>query len=101
MSTPTASKTIQPSKTATSTQTPTRTATAAPLQSTVVASADSYVQQKDPKKNFGSKNELIVDGTDDPREAYLRFWVNTAGTIRKAVLRLYVTDGSKDGRKLY
>lgn len=44
---------------------------------------------------------MIVDGTDDPREAYLRFSVNAAGAIRKAVLRLYVTDGSKDGPKLY
>lgn len=44
---------------------------------------------------------MIVDGTDDPREAYLRFSINATGTLRKAVLRLYVTDGSKDGPKLY
>ncbi len=67
----------------------------------MIASADSYVQQTDPKKNFGSKSSLIVDGTDDPREAYVRFSVNAAGTIRKAVLRLYVTDGTKDGPRLY
>jgi hypothetical protein len=59
------------------------------------------VQQKDAKKNFGTKTALIVDGSDDPREVYLRFAVNTAGTLRKAVLRLYVTDGSKDGPRLY
>lgn len=81
--------------------TPTLTPTAGPTQSTVIASADSYVQKTDPKRNFGSKSSMIVDGTDDPREAYLRFSVNAAGAIRKAVLRLYVTDGTKDGPKLY
>jgi hypothetical protein len=81
--------------------TPTRTATAGPAQSSSIASADSYVRQTQPKKNFGTKKKLIVDGTDDPREVYLRFTVNAAGTIRKAVLRLYVTGGSKDGPKLY
>jgi hypothetical protein len=71
------------------------------VQSTVIASADSYVQKTDPKKNFGSKTTLIVDGTDDPREVYARFSVNAAGAIRKAVLRMYVTDGTKDGPRLY
>ncbi len=97
--TPTATATA--TSTSTLTNTPTATATALPVQLTVIASADSYVQQTDPKKNFGTRNTLIVDGTDDAREVYVRFSVNAAGTIRKAVLRLYVTDGTKDGPRLY
>ncbi len=103
---PTSTATSTPTNTAvpptsTSTSTPLPTATALPVQSTVIASADSYVQKTDPKKNFGSKGTLIVDGTDDLREVYVRFSVNAAGSLRKAVLRLYVTDGTKDGPRLY
>lgn len=98
----TATRTVSATRTATPTRTATRTATGATEPSTVIASADGSVRQKDPKQNQGSKKELLVDGSNDPREVYLRFIVSgLTGARQKVILRLYVTNGTKDGPRLY
>lgn len=61
------------------------------------------MQQSDSSKNFGTNTKLVIDGSDDTRNAYLRFTVGSLrGRVRTATLRVYVdTNGTKDGPKLY
>lgn len=70
----------------------------------VPIAADAYVKSTNPTTNYGSEAELRVRGGGSPRFAsYLRFDVVGTGTstIESAVLRLFVTDGSRDGGRLY
>lgn len=49
----------------------------------------------------GKSTSLIVDAKPESR-AYLRFTVSgLAGPVRRVTLRLYVTDGSRDGPPVY
>jgi hypothetical protein len=59
--------------------------------------SDATVDAREPDANFGSNTRLTVDGSPE-RRAYVRFAVgNIEGRIRKATLKLYVTDPSVDG----
>jgi calcineurin-like phosphoesterase family protein len=63
--------------------------------------ADATVFANDPNANAGRSSSLIADAKPESR-AYLRLDVSgLAGTVRRATLRLYVTDGSKDGPAVY
>jgi hypothetical protein len=56
--------------------------------------ADATVDEDDPKSNFGADEELASETSPD-MEAYLRFDVpSLAGPVRRATLRLFVTDSA-------
>jgi hypothetical protein len=60
--------------------------------------ADSYVNQSDPAKNFGTKSSLREDGSPLVR-SYLRFDVKGIGsnTLSKVSLRIYANSSSESG----
>ena len=63
--------------------------------------ADAYVNEGAPTQAYGSAPVLEMD-TGPARNAYLRFSVQgLSGTVTKAVLRLYVLNGSSGGPHLY
>ncbi|OJH34880.1 DUF7594 domain-containing protein [Cystobacter ferrugineus] len=68
---------------------------------TFTPSADAFARSDAPDQNFGSEDTLSVD--QSPREeGYLRFNVTgLTGTVTHARLRLYVTDSTTDGPRLY
>jgi len=60
--------------------------------------ADSYVNQSEPSKNFGSNRSLRVDGT--PRvHSYLRFEVSgiNGAPVSSVILRIYANSSSASG----
>ena len=74
-------------------------ATAPPGGTTVsfVASADAQVAEATPTTNFGTLTSLTSD-TSPNTHAYLRFPVaGLSGTVTRATLRLYVTNGTPNG----
>jgi hypothetical protein len=59
--------------------------------------ADATVRAAQPTKNFGSLGALQADA-GPALESYLKFDVRgLSGPVKRAVLRLYVTNGSADG----
>jgi arylsulfatase A-like enzyme len=65
------------------------------------AEADAEVVESKADDNFGSAKSLHSDGSPET-ESYLRFVVEgVVGTVQRATLRLYVTNGSSDGPVLY
>ncbi|WP_162159748.1 CBM96 family carbohydrate-binding protein [Cystobacter fuscus] len=68
---------------------------------TFTPSADAVARRDSPEQNFGSEETLSVD--QSPEESgYLRFNVTgLTGTVTHARLRLYVTDSTTDGPRLY
>ena len=68
---------------------------------TFAPSADARVEAALPTANFGSASSLGADLS--PRmESYLRFSVSgVMGPVSSARLRLYTTDGSSDGPRVY
>jgi acid phosphatase type 7 len=104
------SATNTPEELPTTSPTPSSTATptveAEPTASALifVASADGYVRESNPGKNFGSDEKLQVDGADDPGyESFIRFAVNgVSDKVQRALLRVYATDnGSGNGPAVY
>jgi len=73
--------------------------TAAGTTLTFTPVADAEVQQASPTSNFGTTTTLGSDSGSTPAQSYLRF--NVAGitgrTVQRAVLRVYVTNGTPDG----
>jgi hypothetical protein len=73
-------------------------ATATTVTARVDPSADAYVSERRPNANFGSEQELLAAGAPKVSRSYLRFELaNLSGTVAKATLRLYSTDGSRSG----
>ncbi|MCC6166183.1 MAG: DNRLRE domain-containing protein [Caldilineaceae bacterium] len=108
--TPTAGPSSTPTDTPTSTDTPlpTDTPTVTPTPTnpppfstlTLVAAADAEVRQDAPNTNYGTKTRLNVDSPNE--ESYLRFVVSgVTGTVQRATLRLFATNGSSNGPSLY
>jgi len=65
------------------------------------AAADARTAKAKPTTNFGTTPSLDVDGSPVV-ESYLRFPVTgLAGPVRRATLRLWVTDRSVDGPAVY
>jgi calcineurin-like phosphoesterase family protein len=63
--------------------------------------ADATVSARDPYTNSATSRSLTVD-SDPASEAYLRFSVSgLPGVVRRATLRLYVSNGSQDGPAAY
>ena len=75
-------------------------ASAAVTTSSSVATADSRVEKSVPGTNYGTATSLGADASPVV-ESYLRFAPTYTGTLRKAVLRLYASNGSVDGPALY
>jgi hypothetical protein len=68
---------------------------------TAGADADARVSSVKPKANFGRETRLSTDASP-AEESYVRFPVSgVTGSVTKAVVRLYVTDGSVDGPAIY
>jgi hypothetical protein len=68
---------------------------------TFSAQADTHVIQAKPDSNYGAERSVLVDG-EPVAESYLRFSVTGVnGTVTRARLRLWVTDGSADGPAVY
>ncbi len=64
--------------------------------------ADSKVNFSSASRNYGTENNLRVRGGSTPWNSYLKFdVVGLGGSVQSAKLRLYVTDGSKDGGTLF
>ncbi|WP_395856392.1 DNRLRE domain-containing protein [Cystobacter fuscus] len=68
---------------------------------TFVPSADARVEESLPTSNFGGEDDLGADLS--PRlESYLRFSVSgLKGKVTRATLRLYASDGTSDGPRLF
>ncbi len=65
------------------------------------AIADAAVQAASPSQNFGSTTTLLSDSSP-LEQSLLRFNVTgLSGTVTRAVLRLYVSNGSADGPAVY
>lgn len=66
--------------------------------------ADARVKSSIPDKNYGSKDYLRTrTESSEIYESYLQFHITgeLAGPPKSAKLRLFVTDGSPDGGKVY
>jgi hypothetical protein len=71
---------------------------------TIVAEADSRVPESKPDTNFGNNPILYLDGgeVDPDIESYIRFTVTgISGTVSSAMLRVFVTDATRNGPALY
>jgi chitodextrinase len=71
-----------------------------PAQSQLfVPAADAHVDESTPTTNFGTTTTLRVDGgTGTHVESYLSFALSgLSGTVRQAMLRLWVSSGTGDG----
>ncbi|HVL23635.1 MAG TPA: DNRLRE domain-containing protein [Thermomicrobiales bacterium] len=91
--TPTATMTVPPAIPPTATATP----GGAGMTTTFGAAADAYVAQDNSNTNYGTAMTLQSD-TSPNTQIYLRFDVNTpGGTVQRAILRLWVTNGTTDG----
>lgn len=75
-------------------------AQAAVTTSSSVATADSRVEKSTPKTNYGTSSSLTSDGSPVV-ETYLRFAPSYQGTLQRAVLRVYASNGSVDGPALF
>ena len=66
------------------------------------ASADTYVDSASPKKVFGASKRVWTNGEIPVDQTFVRFKVTgLTGTVTKAVLRLYVTDGTSNGPAVF
>ncbi len=67
--------------------------------------SDATVDQARPTTNYGGSSRLLVDGDTGrglDRQAYLKATVTgLAGVVDRAVLRLWVTNATKDGPRVY
>lgn len=74
-------------------------------RSTFDATADAYVSQANPDTRYGTSTRLVIDGdigSGLDAQAYLKASViGTTGRVDRAVLRLWVTNGTTDGPKVY
>jgi fibronectin type 3 domain-containing protein len=70
---------------------------------TVVAAADSRVEEANPNNNFGTSTLLRADGgRDSDVETYVRFTVaGLSGSVQSAKLRVFATSGTQDGPAVY
>jgi hypothetical protein len=79
------------------------TTTAAPTRLVVAASADAYLDERKPTRNFGTATSLTSDaGTGIRKEILVRFDVaGLPGAVTSAKVRLWVTNGSTNGPELF
>ncbi|MEJ7748804.1 MAG: DNRLRE domain-containing protein, partial [Candidatus Limnocylindrales bacterium] len=72
---------------------------------TFTVGADAYVSQAHPDARFGTSTRLLVDGDTGSgldAESYLKASVGgITGRVDRAVLRLWVTNGTADGPRVY
>lgn len=65
---------------------------------TFIAVADAQVDSSRPSINLGAEEQLCVDRSPTEYRAFLRFQVKgVQGRVKRATLRLFVTNGSEDG----
>jgi hypothetical protein len=71
------------------------------VMASFTAVADAAVQSALPSQNFGASPTLLCDASP-LEQSLLRFNVTgLSGTVTRAVLRLYVSNGSADGPRVY
>jgi hypothetical protein len=66
-------------------------------------SADTYVNQAHPKRHYGSAKRVYARAGSGPaKKVYARFNVTgLAGSVTRAKLRFFITDGTRNGPALY
>ncbi len=66
-------------------------------------SADTYVNQAYPSRNYGSAKRVWAQGAaDSRRRTFARFRVSgISGTVTRATLRLYVSNATRNGPAVY
>lgn len=80
--------------------TPTPTNTPVNPSVTLMAVADAKVLEVNPDTNYGTATRLDVDSPGE--QSYIRFNVTgVTGPIQRAILRLFVVNGSSDGPAVY
>lgn len=68
---------------------------------TFPASADARVEEASPLGNFGLASTLVAD-LSPRQESHLRFSLGgLTGTVTRATLRLYASDGTSDGPRVF
>lgn len=100
---PTPNPSPSPTPTPTPKPTPSPTPTSPPVTEEIIvkASADAYVENANPGKNFG-KETTLTTGFGPKRESFIRFKVmKIPNVIKKVVLRLYAIDSTENGPSLY
>ena len=66
------------------------------------ASADTYVDSASPKTVFGTSKRLRTNGDIPLNQTFVRFKVTgLTGTVTDAALRVYVTDGTRNGPAVF
>lgn len=65
----------------------------------VAAEADSYVNARSADRNYGTRDQLRIDGSPQNR-AYMRFSVPSGDTVTKALLRVRAESASSAGAAL-
>ena len=65
------------------------------------ASFDARVEAAFPTRNFGGASRLVADLSPEQQSALHFSVTGVTGTVTRAVLRLYVLDGTTDGPKLF
>jgi hypothetical protein len=69
---------------------------------TFPAVADAMVKSTSPTKNYGAETTLRVKTDDTAWRSFVRFDVSgLAGSVTRATLRLWVTDGSREGGRVF
>jgi PKD repeat protein len=69
---------------------------------TFAPAGDAYVQSGSPARNYGTAATLRVRSGEPTYKSYLRFDVGgVAGTVTRATLRLFPTDGGTDGGRVF
>ncbi len=69
---------------------------------TLLSVADSKVRSDSPTTNYGTETTLRVRASGPEWRTYVKFEVSgIAGTVAEATLRLYVTDASDDGGRVF
>jgi parallel beta-helix repeat protein len=87
-------------RSAQSTPAATVTTPPAPAMFTLTPTADTYVHQSNPTRNYGSSSALRVDGSPDVH-GYLRFDVTgVTGSVTQATLRIFAESGTSVGHDI-
>src|SRR5581483_1236304 len=75
-------------------------ASVAPAPVTFLPIDDAYVAQANPNTNYGNASVLLTDKSP-VLGSFLRFDVTTDAPVTSARLRLFTTDATKNGPKVF
>ena len=67
---------------------------------TFLSVADAYVSSDAADQNYGS-DPLLKSDSEPAQEAYLRFAISGVGSVRQAILRIFVSNGSGASSEIF